>query len=325
MRRWLAISMAAIIAVTGSVLSFGGDSPTAHAGIPPNVTWSIDCDTGTAGIQANCVFGSGATVPIAVYVSATTGFNTAGVNTDVDSSPSAGFTQSPAPAPAGAFVDPDWACSPPPPADGFISCFTGSDFKAIPGGNSPQIVFTMSWNATIDGVYDLSLTDTSIADDGFADVGSCNPLTSVAATCNGATIQIGASAATATPTNTPVPATATSTPCPVGAPGCATATSQAFVTVTPTGSPTAPPTNTPAPGTTTTAPTTAPGQPTAPGGTTGGGGSGPGITLPDTGSNGDGGNSTWLIGLAGVAALGAAGLAGGLWFNAAANRRRGED
>jgi hypothetical protein len=80
---------------------------------------------------------------------------------------------------------------------------------------------------------------------------------------------------------------------------------------------------TPAPGTTTTAPTTAPGG-GAPGGTTGGGRPG-GITLPDTGSDGSGGNNAWLIAMAALAGVGAAGLAGGLWFSAAAARRRGED
>jgi hypothetical protein len=349
MKRWLAIPLAAIVAAIVGVSSYG--NPTTNAGTTSAV--SIDCDVATGGIQSNCPYAAG-TTPVTVGVVFTNNSGASVVlqtfnftvihlndallfapnNTNqLDGNPD--FT-------ADTTDLGDWACGPPNPdndlldpvpgagspgQESFLSCFNAvGSGPSIADGASLELG-RVTYNVTGTGVEPLTLRDVGVADDTFTEIMSCNPVTTNPGTCNGATLQIGASAATNTPTNTP---TATNTPAPtptacVGA-SCPTATSQAFVTVTPTpapGTPTAPAGATPPPGET----PGAPGQPTAPGGTTGGGGGGGTITLPDTGSGGDQGST--LLGpntLLLAAALGlAAMLSGGMWLSAAAAGRRGED
>jgi hypothetical protein len=321
---------------------------TADAGTT-NFSFAIDCDLAAGGIQSSCNPSAGA------YTLGIVGTNTTGITIGVsalqirvvgDNAPSfvpvvpvscvapaldcnPDFNQ--AAIPAGSFN-----CSAPPPlpdedanpltSTSFLGCNTGSPDAPFWANGETRLMATVSYTAS-DGVGDFTLLDIALYDENFNEVASCNPVIQFEATCSGATVQIGASAATSTPvpaTNTPTPVV-TPTPC---APNCPTATSEAFVTVTMTPTATVPgagPTQPPATGGTPPPGGEQPGPGgEQPGGNTGGQGRGP-IRLPDTGSGDSGGVGALTIALL---ALGAGVVAGGVYFGAAAafaGRRKGED
>lgn len=356
MKRWLAITVAVLIAAAGAV---SWHSSPADAGVT-QATLSVDCNTSTGGIQSNCILSQG-TVTVDVYY---TWNDPGGLPTHplvawqfvLVASPGGTTTfvppaVSPCTAPSlncnpdfnqSALPSAGWDCSTDPPdndldsdgdsssAQSFIACFDLSGADIMSSG-TPVALARVTYNVTADGVYNLSFNDTAgvkgtaVYGENFEELGSCFPLLGVPMDCNGATVQIGASANTATPTNTAVP---TNTPIPTATPcsgaSCPTPTSLAYRTVTPTGTATLPATNTPAPGQPT-APPPPPGGGGGGGGTAGGGGgggAGGGIKLPDTGSGGQAGTQLPLAAL-GALALAAA-LAGGMALSIAA-ARRGED
>lgn len=360
MRRWLAIPVAAIIAVAAGAITWT-TAPTADAGAPPPTAFrfDVDCNTSSGGIQAVCILSQG-TVTVDVVLTNNSGsavdlgafgFNLlagpGGGTTIIPTVPgacdSSGFNCNPDFDPAGTVAPAaNFACSPPAPnpddpalggpgqSASTIGCFSAGPGFTLANGAS-FVIARVTYTINADGVYALTIDQGSAYDVNFTELGTCAPVIGVDATCADAVIQVGASAATATPTNTFTPVPPTNTPtatCVVGQ-TCATATSEAYVTVTPTPGPETP--TVPASGTTvpgTTPPPPPPPPPTGgtpPGGTTGGGRPGGSITLPDTGTNDGGSSNTWMFALAAVAVLGSAGLASGVWYSAAAARRRGED
>ncbi|MBI5289874.1 MAG: hypothetical protein HY873_12955 [Chloroflexi bacterium] len=343
MRRWLAIAMAALVAL-GSMA--GGRLPAAEAGLPVvNFTFAVDCDTTTGAIDASCTVPSGTTTASAdVYVTNNSGSSVLMAAMGVTLRASQLVLTPTVPVSCvGAKLNcnPDfnegmgganWACDPVLPdnnpsgtdADSLISCINAVDPPTLPNG-TPVRLFRVTYTA-VDGVATLSPIDAQIFDETVTELASCNPPVNTSATCTDATLTVGSVVATFTPTSTP---TATPTPC-VGA-GCPTATSLAFRTVTPTPCPVGA-TDCPTPTggaepTTAGEATVAPPPPPppaggAPGGTAGGAGAGR-ITLPDTGEGDDGGSGMLMALLAGASALGALGIASGVWFSA--RRRQEED
>ncbi len=349
MRRRLAIAMAALVALSIGGLA-GGRAPSVQAGGGSGLSLSVDCDVSTGGIQAglgNCTYASGTTTFAAdVYLTNGSGSSIFinGMTITLGASQLVLTPTTPACSPPRLDCNPDfneglggtgWSCDPvfadqdpsANNADSGLSCINSNlNSSALANGNS-ILLFRVSYSA-VDGLSDLTLKDATVFDETASELMSCNPVLGVSGTCNDAQMVIGAVVATFTPTNTP---TVTPTVCPVDTPGCPTATSQAFVTVTPTPCPVgATDCPTPTPGTepTTSGEATLPPPPPpppaggAPGGTTGGAGAGR-ITLPDTGQSDEGGSSTWIALLAGASALGAAGIASGMWFSA--RRRQEED
>jgi hypothetical protein len=224
-----------------------------------------------------------------------------------------------------------WSCDPVladawPPTDvvvSTVSCINVVDPFALADGASLK-VFDVDYSYLGGGSL-VDLRDVNFADESGTELMSCNPEVTLAGDCYNTTF---GDIQTPTPTNTP---TATFTPCSGSA--CPTATSLAFVTVTPTPCPVGAancPTATPGVEPTTSGEATiAPPPPPPPaggppGGTTGGAGAGR-IRPPDTGTGPPGGDNTGLLIalVAGGSALGAAGIASGLVFNA--RRRREED
>jgi hypothetical protein len=173
----------------------------------------------------------------------------------------------------------------------------------------------ISFNITGTGSTALTLANASVTDDNLAEVGSCNPVTDVQATCNNGDFQTSVGA----PTNTPQAATNTPTPTNTASAGGASPThisneSSSTPTPSPTGQATTVPGETPGAGT-----TPPPGGAASP--TTGTGQPGAGVTGPDTG-DGPGsasGTSMNLMFLAASGALFVAAGAGVAW-----RRRRAE-
>jgi hypothetical protein len=183
----------------------------------------------------------------------------------------------------------------------------------VPGDGTPFILASIAYN-TSNGQGDIEFGSSGVGDTAGTPLTDCVNF----GECLGANVTIGGAVDTPTPTSTPTPVTPTATPCTPGQPGCATATSQAFVTITPTpGGETATPV--PGGGEPTTAPpgggSTPPTGGGAPGGGAAPGGAGP-IRLPDTG-DGSGGFSWSGMSLIGLAALAAGALAGGTYYYAA--------
>ena len=334
MRRWQAIVLAAFVLVAGS---YGGFTSRVDAGVSPenDFTVSVDCNTLTTTIDNACVLPSGTTSFTAdVYLTNNSGASASigAFNATVRAVQQFLVPSAPACVAPRLNCNPDfneglggagWSCDlavadqdpSPTNADSLLSCLN-TTAPSVAAGNSVQL-FRVSY-ASVDGISTLDLREVNLFDGFVTDIGSCNPVTGVAAICNNATITIGAAVATSTSTTVPTATPAqppTATPCPGP---CPTATRLRFVTVTPIVTPSVVPAATTAP-----AGTTAPGNapPPPPAGTTGGAGSRP-IRLPDTGEGNGGGAGTWLTILAAVTAVGAAGIASGAWFNA---RRRSEE
>jgi hypothetical protein len=254
----LGTAIGVLIAVVG--LPYGRLNYTAFAGLyhyggtPAigTVDLSLDCDTGTIGIQDMCTvsFGPG-TLDVDVVIENNTAasftvgsfnFNVTdpdqakldalpdtGAATQCDSNPD--FSQ--------ATVTGTWACTPPDPdsdtdasptnVDSFLSAFSapGNGPTVAPGGGTlvlATIHYTKLYAGPAPATVTLSTHDFSMGDNTGGEVGSCNPGIGVPIPCFPADINF----APAPPTNTPVPtntapptntftATATATNTPLGA------------------------------------------------------------------------------------------------------------
>lgn len=326
-------AMIAVVALGAAVFSTTGRS--VDAGVTNAV--SVDCGactfaSGTATVTVDIEFTNNSGGPITLGAF---NFNLLGDNQSSLNPTSAGVCAAPGTAspcnPDLILTDGNWTCGPPNPApdqdasgtatNSFISCFNGGGTGETVANGATITLARVTFTGGTDGVTNLTLDTVNVADSLGVEVHACAP---GGDTCNNATVQIGASSATNTPTalatstNTPV---ATATVCQGAA--CPTRTSLAFITVTPTGSPTVPATAT-APATGSTPP---PGA-TAPGGGSGPGGGGPGsggggvITLPDTGTGAGADSSSLVLTLAGLGL--AALLGGGLALNLAGATARRE-
>ena len=345
MARWKAIPVAGLAALIVGTALFSTQYRTASAApsaaIATDLSLSLDCDTATAGIQASCNPAPGAFDIAVVLTNNSAGSVTlSAVNFDLVGDNKPNFTPTAAVANT-AGLAPLICNSPPPTLDTdlvtdapnvsrsrFI-CFTGGTGPTIPSLGS-LLLGTVSYMRTgaVQGIF--TLEQVSLTDNGFFELGSCNPVIEVLIDCFGATVTgtvpTPTSTSTAVPTATPSP-----TPCAGTCPPTATTTTIKGVTVTPTpGTPTVSPPPTVADGgsPTTAAPGVNPPPPgTGPGGNAGAGGARP-IRLPDTGSDGGSANRN-SIALLALFALVAGGLAGGAYLGttklSSARRRQDED
>lgn len=351
MRRWLAIPVAAIIAVAVGAVSWQSGTP-AEAGAPP-LTFAVDCNTSTVGVQSYCVLSQGTVTADVVLTNGTGGAvqlqasefvltaspggtttfvpnvvacSAPALNCNPDFDPTSAFSV--AFDCSGSLIpSPDInADGDPGTAQSKLACTTVTfgAFHTLADGAS-IVLGRVTYTASADSVYALDLNNAAAYDESFGELGTCEPVLNTAAICTDATMQIGASANTPTPVNTATPtSTSTSTPEPCVGAACPTATTLAYRTVTPTGTITVAG-DTPVPGVATTAPPPPP-PPAggAPGGTTAGGGRG-GIRLPDTGT-GTGTSANDTLSLFTLLAIAVAAIAGGsLWHSMSAAADRRED
>lgn len=347
MRRWHALPLAALVAFATGVVLFSAASPVVtQAQSAGDFTISIDCDTGTAGIQTACTAAAGTTsYTVAVVITNEAGglgaTDIGALNFKVQASPGAFFSPN-----AGADADKNanpnftesgagavgtWACTPPAPdnetgetagvSTSFLSCFS-SDL-GTPFADGATIELARVAYTTTDGLTSLTLKEVSVGDIIGVELGSCNPINFTEGTCPTSTVNIGGATAptptntataTNTPTNTPIPCTEECTATP-------TRTSLAYDTVTPTPGPDTP--TVPAGGDTPVPPPPGGGAGTPPpGGGTGGSGGSPGITLPDTGNGATGGTDWMQAAMLSLIALAMGGAAGGAYLGAVVVARR---
>ncbi|MBI5285753.1 MAG: hypothetical protein HY874_11745 [Chloroflexi bacterium] len=347
MRRWQAIPVAAVAALLTGVALFASAplvttyaAPSAAA--PPTDQYYIALDCGSGpGVDCDIPVPASGALDVAVKfgnpVAMGGAKNLAAFNFDVYNPNAAqlgvgvgvptrnaaftGLTSCASPA-----ADDDTGLYGAGATDSFLSCLDPSGAGDTFASGSVTTLGTVHYNvnAVSGGSAALVLFSVSAVDPDGVPVVTCDPTNSppdapivpdpgtAAGECANVTINFtGAPTATPTATATPVTVVPTNTPI-VGTP-----TSLAYVTVTPTGSPTVPATDTPSAGTTpaATAPTGG-GTGTTPGGGSGAGGAGP-IRLPDTGSGSERGIDWTFAAVAALLALGAGGVAGGLYFGAA--------
>jgi hypothetical protein len=304
MRRWIAFPLSAVVAVAvGAVLFTTANHGRIEAGSFTGIELAIDCDPGTAGIQATCPAAAGSeTVDVVVT-------NTTGADTTVGSfefsiigSATAPLTVPSPPTttttgPPGSFncgFSPPVADDDPDPnaTRSFLQCFGfATSFPLLAG--SSLVLASVTYTAPASG-FTVTIANGVVGDVVGIELLSCNPVITNAGECFPATFGTTAvPTATATPTptvtNTATPINTTPTPCPDGI--CPTATPLDFVTVTPT-----------------------PCDPNCPADT----------ATPGTGDGAGAAGYSWGgIAVMTLLALGAGGLAGGSYLLAASRARKG--
>lgn len=346
MRRWHAVPVAVLTALTVGMVLFGTATPV-NAGIdpPPSFTLSVDCNsTGTTdtSIQSSCSLPTG-TSSVTVGVVATNDSGSANTIKAFQFTLTAtgGLASTAAPTANLSVLQAGGAtfnCTVLPATQNpeFLGCFLGigsSPGPAIADGGS-VLLGTVTYSIPGDTGSSLAITNGVLgnnADEQLIDDCLDFSVDPAANACIGADVSVGGvTANTATPTNTPGAAT-TNTPTPTRTPvcnplgtatpvgstlsPCPTSTPLNYVTITPTpaeGTPTVPaggetPPPPPPPG------GEQPGGGQQPGGQTGAGGGRP-IRLPDTGSGDDGAVDWGMASLFALLAVTAGSVAGGAWL-----------
>ncbi len=323
MRKWQAIPVAVAVALLAAVTVSGlvgiHGVGAVNSGM---VQMEVDCDTGTAGVQASCSIAAASTAAIPIDVVMT---NNSGAAEQIDSfgyelyndqcsspliPPAVGSCIKGNTSNAAGGIGPSvpavdltnfpavqYGCgSPPASADlggteppgtstSFLSCvfsFVGTT-TLLPAGSALRLSGE-SFTDNVGGATTIVLTlkNVSSADDAFVTTISCD--SAGAGPCYPATLTFtGATLPTSTPVPPTATPTATGTPC---APNCPAPTSLAFVTITPNAKTLTATAGTAVPATAAPPPPPAGGggQPTGntPGGGAGAGGTGAGGSRPVT-------------------------------------------
>jgi hypothetical protein len=339
MRRWHAVPVAVLTALTVGMVLFGTATPV-NAGGGPAFRLSVDCDstsTADVSIQSNCTPPSGtttATVSI-VFTNNSGSDNSIGalafqLTTDANFASTAAPTLNPSLEGGGT----DFNCELLPATQNpeTLNCFLGIGSGPGPTvANGASVVLSrFTYNiAGGDVGTPLDLEFGTIGNNATETlIDQCLDTATSANACFDAAISVGGGAVN-TPTNTAVPATATNTntPGPTATPcepNCPTGTPRNFVTVVFTPTP-----GTPTPGTGETPPPPPPPPPPGeqpgggqqPGGQTGAGGGRP-IRLPDTGAGDDGSVDWSMASLFALLAVAAGSVAGGAWLVVARRNAR---
>jgi hypothetical protein len=246
----LLISLAATGLLTGLVFGFGASGQVRAA--PAAWALRIDCDTATAGVQADCFYPGGTTHVDAnvVLENLSAGPRRIGAfGFDVVAQPQPVLDPVvPASCPNPALdCNPDfnnamegsgWQCTPPSPipdrnpepnvAWSLASCFNPNQDGPVLDNGASLVLVSVHYNTT-DGAATLAMSEVNVADEAGNELMSCNPTIEFEGVCPTATVTIGGVTPTATETGT-----ATATPV-----FSFTPTLTPTVTNTPTSTPTA--------------------------------------------------------------------------------------